>query len=155
MVGTVRKEHNISASQFPARPQLSQLQDANSALRRFVALRTCATIAQHRFWTAAHHSMGRMRKGKQQLRWLERATLVTALVAVLLMASGVTLLHWDAPGSEATCSICHVAHMPALPGVFAGTSAVLAAGAWIVPVEIQVSHATPCTLDSPPRAPPA
>jgi hypothetical protein len=96
-----------------------------------------------------------MGKARKQLRWLERATLVAAFAAALVLASGVSLWHWDAPGSEATCSICHVAHMPALPGVFAGTSAILTASAWIVPVEICISHAAPCMLDSPPRAPPA
>src|ERR1700687_4330614 len=92
---------------------------------------------------------------RRSLRWLHATVLVAACAAILLVASGISFWHTDAPGSEATCPICHVAHMPVLPGT--ATSALSAPNvvAWVVPAEALVSHSAPAGLDSPPRAPPA
>ena len=81
--------------------------------------------------------------------------LADALVAMLFVASGVSLWHVDAPGSEATCPICHLAHMPVLRGLPTSTLAEPVLVAWIVPSETQAGHPAPVSPDSPPRAPPA
>jgi len=81
---------------------------------------------------------------------------VTAALAALLPgAIGASFWHIDTPGSEATCPICHVAHMPVLPGTATSVQAASVVVAWIVPVHTHVAHAAPAGLDSPPRAPPA
>jgi hypothetical protein len=85
--------------------------------------------------------------------WL--AALTAALLALLPMAIGASFWHTDTIGSEATCQICHVAHMPVLPGTATGVQAAPKVVAWIAPAEDQVSHSAPTSLDSPPRAPPA
>jgi len=92
---------------------------------------------------------------QRQFRWLQMAALTAALLAILPVAIGAAFWHTDAPGSEATCSICHVAHMPALPGSAAAVLATPTAIARIAPVEARVSHSVSAGLDSPPRAPPA
>jgi hypothetical protein len=89
------------------------------------------------------------------LRWLHAAVLVAACAAILLVASGISFWHTDAPGSEATCPICHVAHMPVLPGTAASVPSTPSVVAWVLPAEVRVSHAAPAGLDSPPRGPPA
>jgi hypothetical protein len=80
---------------------------------------------------------------------------MAALMAVLPVAIGASFWHTDAPGTEATCPICHLAHMPVLPG--AATSVLVSPTAveWVVPAGTQIAHAAPAALDSPPRAPPA
>src|SRR5579863_1708607 len=89
------------------------------------------------------------------LRWLHAAVLVAACAAILLVASGISFWHTDAPGSEATCPICHVAHMPVLPGTATSVQSAPKVVAWVVPAEARISHSAPAGLDSPPRAPPA
>lgn len=90
------------------------------------------------------------------LGWLRLAALASALAAILFMATGVEYWHSHAPGSdEATCPICHVAHMPILRGVPTRALAAPTAVAWVVPSETQVSHSAPSSFIPPPRAPPA
>ena len=92
----------------------------------------------------------------ESLRWLHAAVLVAACAAILLVASGISFWHTDAPGSEATCPICHVAHMPVLPGTATNVLSTPKVMAWVVPAEARVfTFRTPQGLDSPPRAPPA
>jgi hypothetical protein len=78
-----------------------------------------------------------------------------ALVAILFVASGAALLHYDAPGSLATCPICHLAHMPALLGAQGSILAARVTIAWVVPTSPRLGHAPTAALHSPPRAPPA
>ena len=85
---------------------------------------------------------------------LRLAALAAAMAAVLLLASGVTLWHVDAPGSSATCPICHLAHMLTLQGTHAGGIFAPALVASIAPLQVHISPAAPTSLDSPPRAPP-
>jgi hypothetical protein len=96
-----------------------------------------------------------MNPSSNRLRWLCLAALAAALVAILPVAIGASFWHTDAPGSEATCQICHVAHMPVLPGTATGVQAAPNVVAWVEPAEAQISHSAPAGLDSPPRAPPA
>ena len=93
--------------------------------------------------------MRRMGSGKNR-RWLRLVVLTAALTAILLVASGASLWHIDAPGSEATCTICHLAHLPALAGVLTSAPVVPALVAWIAPAETQVAHLAPAALSSPP-----
>ena len=59
-----------------------------------------------------------MKADSRYHRWLQLAALTAALAAVVLLASGISFWHTDAPGSDATCPICHVAHVSATaPGV--------------------------------------
>lgn len=81
--------------------------------------------------------------------------LAAALAAMLFLASGASLWHIDAPGSEAACTICHLAHMPVLQGMPSGSLAAPTVVAWVVPAETRVGHTAPAGLDSPPRGPPA
>jgi hypothetical protein len=99
--------------------------------------------------------MQRISFGGNGLRWLRFAALTAALAAILPVAIGASFWHTDASGSEATCQICHVAHMPVLPGMAASVQAAPKVVAWVVLAEVQASHSTPAGLDSPPRAPPA
>ena len=92
---------------------------------------------------------------RDSLRWLRLAALAAALAAILPVAIGASFWHTDAPGSEATCQICHVAHMPVLPGIATGVQAAPKVVAWVEPVRPQISHSATAGLDSPPRAPPA
>jgi len=96
-----------------------------------------------------------MKRQTQLFRWIRLVGLASALFAVSLLAIGVVYWHNDAPGSADTCPICHLAHMPTLPGMSAAAFSGSTAGAWIVVDEIRIAHTAPCTLDSPPRAPPA
>ena len=68
---------------------------------------------------------------RKSLRWLHAAVLVAACAAILLVASGISFWHTDAPGSEATCPICHVAHMPVLPGTAASVPSTPNVVAWV------------------------
>ena len=92
---------------------------------------------------------------RRSLPWLRVAVLAAACAAILLVASGISFWHTDAPGSEATCPICHVAHMPVLPGTATSVLSTSTVVAWVLPAEVRVSHSAPAGLDSPPRAPPA
>jgi len=80
--------------------------------------------------------------------------LAAAVAAFLFVATGAALWHQDAPGNS-VCSICYAAHLPALSSMPTGTPAASCAVAWVVPVELRLNHATPDTLNSSPRAPPA
>jgi hypothetical protein len=87
--------------------------------------------------------------------WVALACLSAAAFALLLLALGVAYWHQDTPGSEATCAICHVAHLTPLPGsVVAPISAPLLVG-WYESAEAQLEQASPPLTDAPPRAPPA
>jgi hypothetical protein len=92
---------------------------------------------------------------RRSLSWFRVALLAAACAAILLVASGISLWHTDAPGSEATCPICHVAHMPVLPGTATSFLSTPGVVAWVALAEAQISHSTPARPDSPPRAPPA
>jgi hypothetical protein len=95
------------------------------------------------------------RHGQQQARnWVHFACLGATILAVLLVAIGAGFWHQDAPGSEATCAICHLAHLtPAVTSFSAGLSAPLVL-AWHLPAEIYITQASPTALSAPPRAPP-
>src|ERR1700679_3851822 len=93
--------------------------------------------------------------GINHLRWLRLAALAAALAAIIPIAIGAGFWHTDAPGSEATCPICHVAHMPVLPGIATSVLSTPKVVDWVVPAAVRVSHSAPAGLDSPPRAPPA
>jgi hypothetical protein len=97
----------------------------------------------------------RMNRGKMRLRLLRFAALSVALIALLPLAIGATFWHTDSPGTEATCPICHVAHMPVLPGIVAHAEVTPKVVAWVILAEASVSHCAPAGLDSPPRGPPA
>jgi hypothetical protein len=88
-------------------------------------------------------------------RWFRLVVLTAAVAALLFLSTGAALWHHDAPGKAASCSICLAAHLPALSNMPAGTPAAPRAVAWLVPAELRLNHATPDTLNSPPRAPPA
>jgi hypothetical protein len=87
-------------------------------------------------------------KGKKLL-------LVAAIAAAFFMASGISLWHVDAPGSEAACAICHFAHIPVLPGLPVRTLSAPSLLGWVGLIEKQAEHSTPVSPDSSPRAPPA
>jgi|SRR5580704_11933541 hypothetical protein len=87
--------------------------------------------------------------------WLRHMALVAAIVAVLFVATGASLWHVDAPGSAATCPVCHLAHISVLPGMPVGGLATPTLVAWLVPAEARVAHAAPARLASPPRGPPS
>jgi hypothetical protein len=91
---------------------------------------------------------------RKSLPWFRVAVLAAACVAILLVASGIWLLHTDAPGSEATCPICHVAHMPVLLGTHTNVPSVRSVVASVTFVEVQLLHSAPVELAAPPRAPP-
>jgi hypothetical protein len=79
-----------------------------------------------------------------------------AMLALFPLAIGAGFWHTDAPGSsEATCPICHVAHMPALASPFAALPVGLAGIEKVVRAEARIGHAAPSSLLPPPRAPPA
>jgi hypothetical protein len=88
-------------------------------------------------------------------RWLRLALLAVAILAILFVATGADIFHIDAPGSAATCPICHLAHISALRGASAGALLAPAPLAWVAPLARQVAHAGPSALIPPPRAPPA
>jgi hypothetical protein len=103
----------------------------------------------------SHLRDGPTSRNRRSLRWLHWAALGAACVAMVLLAIGTPFWHTDTPGSEATCPICHLAHMPVLPGAAATVLSTPTAVAWVVPAGTQITHAAPAALDSPPRAPPA
>jgi hypothetical protein len=97
---------------------------------------------------------GPFRKHRRSLPWFRVALLAAACAAILLVASGISFWHTDAPGSEATCPICHVAHMPVLPGTALRVPNADRIVTRVGPAKAQISHSAPTGLDSPPRAPP-
>ena len=101
-----------------------------------------------------HAGLALNRSG-DRLRLFHLVALAAALLAILPVAIGASFWHTDAPGSEASCQICHVAHMPVLPGILTSFQAAPKAVAWVEPAQAQISHSAPAGLDSPPRAPPA
>jgi len=76
-----------------------------------------------------------------------------ALAALLVIATGVTLLHEDSPGT--TCSICYAAHLPAMSSLPIRIPVVSDSVARLVHAQLRENHATPERLNAPPRAPPA
>jgi hypothetical protein len=96
-----------------------------------------------------------MKNRQQRFHCLRLAALAAALAAVFFIACGVSLWHSDAPGSDATCPICHAAHMPALQAAPVGVSAALALVRWLVPAEARSGHSESFSLIPPARAPPA
>ena len=96
-----------------------------------------------------------MKKRGREPSWLRLAVLTVAIAAVLLVASGASLWHNDAPGSEATCPICHLAHMPVLSGMPAVSLTTPALVACVLPGEALVLHGAQVALEFPARAPPA
>src|SRR5947209_2118718 len=96
-----------------------------------------------------------MRRTQRQSRdWVHLACFTAAAFAVLLLAVGAAFWHQDEPGSEATCAICHVAHLAPLPGAPVGTLPAPLFIAWHQPAEAQLEPPAPLTLNAPPRAPP-
>jgi hypothetical protein len=87
-------------------------------------------------------------------RWFHLVALAAAVVSIVFVATGASLWHQDRPGSEATCSICHLAHLapPLCIATGALTGPVLID--WKPPDETQVIHASPDVLEASPRAPP-
>src|SRR5438128_6910484 len=43
-----------------------------------------------------------------------RSYAILALVAVLLAATGLTLLHWHKDWADPGCQLCHIRHLPGL-----------------------------------------
>lgn len=80
--------------------------------------------------------------------------LVGAVLAVLLLTIGPGIWHNDTPGSEASCPICHVAHITALPGLPITSLAVSLAVIWLTLGEELLTPVSADTCDSSPRAPP-
>jgi hypothetical protein len=87
--------------------------------------------------------------------WVNFACLSAAAFALLLLALGVAYWHQDAPGSEATCAICHVAHLAPLPGYGVASISVPLLIAWYEPDETEAEQPSPPLTNAPPRAPPA
>jgi hypothetical protein len=96
-----------------------------------------------------------MAKRSKKIHRFHAAALTAAIVAVVLIATGVSLWHIDAPGSSATCPICHFAHVSALPGLPAESVNVHLSVAWVLPGEAMAGNAAPVLRASAPRAPPA
>ena len=92
---------------------------------------------------------------RKSFSWFRVVALAAAGTAIVLVASGIWLWHTDAPGSEATCPICHVAHMPVLPGTLTNVLSVLCVVASIALAEVRLTHSVPVGFAAPPRAPPA
>jgi hypothetical protein len=95
------------------------------------------------------------RRQLQAGEWFDFACLIAAAFALLLLALGVAYWHQDAPGSEATCAICHVAHLTPLPGSVVASISVPLLIEWYEPREAQLEQPSPPLTDAPPRAPPA
>ena len=88
-------------------------------------------------------------------RWFLGTALLLALFALFLIAIGASLWHKDTPGSEASCPICHVSHMPVVVVSAAVLHIASTTVARVVPAPVQTLHSAAVGLDSPPRAPPA
>jgi peptidoglycan/LPS O-acetylase OafA/YrhL len=95
------------------------------------------------------------RRQPQARHWVYFACLGAAAFALLFLAVGVAYWHQDAPGSEATCAICHVAHLTPLPGsVVAAVSVPLLIARYEL-AETQREQPSPSLTNASPRAPPA
>ena len=95
-----------------------------------------------------------MTKRTDKIAWLHLAAVTAAVVAVMLIATGASLWHIDAPGSAATCPICHFAHISALPGLPAETVSVHVTVADLPPAAPLLSALAPVLATASPRAPP-
>ena len=93
-------------------------------------------------------------KPPHKVAWLRVATVTAAVVAVMLIATGASLWHIDAPGSAATCPICHFAHISALPGLPAESVSVHVTVADLPPAAPLLSAQAPVLAAASPRAPP-
>ena len=89
-----------------------------------------------------------------KIAWLHLATVTAAVVAVMLIATGASLWHIDAPGSAATCPICHFAHISVLPGLPAESVSVHVTVADLPPAAPLLSALAPVLATASPRAPP-
>src|SRR5579862_7376393 len=81
-----------------------------------------------------------MNRRPEHERWFRGAALLLALFAVSLLAIGASFWHKDRPGSEASCPICHVSHLPVLfvsGAVLHFTSRTIAR---VAPTDVQASH---------------
>jgi hypothetical protein len=101
-------------------------------------------------------SVAALMRRTQKLNWFRTACLSAAFLAVLVFAFGDGLWHHhDSSESEATCPICHLAHLTpqvAPPSLNLSTPIV---SSWKSPLEPQAMHASPVAVSAPPRAPPA
>jgi len=130
--------------------------------RNALWLRTGASTRFSRHWLAPREvcyypDLGygfAMNRRLDHERWFRGGALLLALFAVFLIGIGASFWHKDRPGSEASCPICHVSHMPVLVGTVISVQITPKFVVWLVRLEIQVSHSAPIGLDSPPRAPP-
>jgi hypothetical protein len=95
---------------------------------------------------------GRSSFRRNPLRWPTRVVLAAAILSLLIVGTGMTLWHQDAPGTP--CSICYAAHLPALRTLPAGTPVVSDAIVWLISTNFPLNHAAPEQLNSAPRAPP-
>jgi hypothetical protein len=95
-------------------------------------------------------------RGNSPVRhWLRLALLVVAILAILFVATGADIFHIDAPGSAATCPICHLGHLSPLPGASAVLLSAPVPLAQISPARAPLRREPPSALIPPPRAPPA
>lgn len=91
------------------------------------------------------------RSNSSRLRLLIAAT---AVLALFFVASGGALWHHDAPGSAATCPVCHAAHMPVLMGALGTALIAPAAIEWLAAPEVRLAPASRSVSNASPRAPP-
>lgn len=87
--------------------------------------------------------------------WVHLACVSAAGFALLLLALGVAYWHQDTPGSEATCAICHVAHLTPLPGAVVASISTPLLIAWYEAAESQPEQRSAVLTSASPRAPPA
>lgn len=99
------------------------------------------------------HFTGRSLTQRNLLLWSNRIVLAAALLSLLVVGTGVTLWHQDAPGT--VCSICYAAHLPAMRSLPVRTPVASYAIAWLVPTELLPTHAAPERHNFSPRGPPA
>ncbi len=96
-----------------------------------------------------------MRRQTRLLKLPRVIGLAAALVAVLSLGIGIGFWHIDAPGTESTCPICHVAYSPAVPGAPVQVRTTPISVEWLVVPQIPEIPPAPTTPNAPPRAPPA
>ena len=95
-----------------------------------------------------------MRRQTRLLKLSRSLGLAAALFAVLSLGLGIGFWHIDAPGTESTCPICHVAYSPAVPGAPVQVRTTLVAVASLAVPQIRDVPPSPSTPNAPPRAPP-
>src|SRR5580658_5582774 len=95
-----------------------------------------------------------MRRQTRLLKLSRSFGLAVALFAVLSLGLGIGFWHIDAPGTESTCPICHVAYSPAMPGAPVQVPTTLAAVASLAVPQIRDVLPAPAAPNAPPRAPP-